>query len=129
VKLNRIIVAAGLSLLVMADTLTARSDSPPPITSGSLGSFVVKVSDWPLGILPDDADAAFGPAALAACKQAVADWPVGVLPDDPFTGMPSTAVPPHSAGAMSSGVGGAGAFIPGPAPSMEQRTWAAVCAP
>ena len=49
------------------------------------GSCVVDVSDWPIGILPDDASAAFGPTVLAACVAAVADWPSGALPEDPFS--------------------------------------------
>ncbi len=105
-KQHRYFVAACRSLPIMAvpmanasaaplsapADLTAMSHSKPgehsprPHAStphARAASCVVDVSDWPIGILPDDASAAFGPTVLAACIAAVADWPSGALPEDP----------------------------------------------
>jgi hypothetical protein len=72
-------VAGVAATVLVADVATA---SPPQPAAAAC---VVDVSDWPVGVLPDDASAAFGPTALAACKKAVADWPLGALPDDATT--------------------------------------------
>ena len=74
------LVGVAATVLVADDASAADKPSLPPWTSAV--SCVVDVSDWPLGVLPDDASAAFGPATLGACEEAVADWPLGVLPDD-----------------------------------------------
>lgn len=57
--------------------------STPPTTNTTVVACVVDVSDWPLGTLPDDTSAAFGPAVLDACVEALRDWPLGALPDGP----------------------------------------------
>ena len=100
----------GIAAILAGNVSAADATSSPAAPLAA--PCVVDVTDWPLGILPDDASAAFGPATLAACKQAVVDWPVGVLPDDSFPGTYPYASPHHSPSAVSSAVGGAGAFIP-----------------
>ena len=69
---------------LVAGAATA-ADSPALASRSTAAPCRVDVSDWALGILPDDASAAFGPATLAACNEAVADWPMGALPDDAST--------------------------------------------
>ena len=73
-----------LATALVAGTATA-TDSPALASRSTAASCRVDVSDSPIGILPDDASAAFGPTTLAACKEAVADWPMGALPDDAST--------------------------------------------
>jgi hypothetical protein len=75
----------GLSTTVLVPGAATAADSPALASRSTAASCTVDVSDWPVGILPDDASAAFGPATLAACKDAVADWPMGALPDDAST--------------------------------------------
>jgi hypothetical protein len=68
-------------LLIIAATLVSL-----PLTNYAQAAgpaCAVDVTDWPIGTLPDNASAAFGPTTLAACMAAVADWPVGQVPDNP----------------------------------------------
>ena len=99
-KLSQLLVAACLSLPVAVDSIAAAPAGPPLTPSArqhdstptsenlqgantSTASCVVDVSDWPIGVLPDSASAAFGPSATT-CLDVVADWPLGVLPDSPL---------------------------------------------
>jgi hypothetical protein len=70
-------ISVGLAITVVFATVATTADASRERSGTPAASCVVDATDWPFGILPDEASAAFGPETLAACKEAVR----GALPD------------------------------------------------
>ena len=78
-------VRAGLvCALISIAAVGADTASAQPVLPSPVGVCAVNLSDWPAGILPDDATAAFGPEALAGCSHVGMNVPGGGLPAIPL---------------------------------------------